>query len=198
AGRGGGGGAGAGAGSGAGAGTSGASGSAAAGAGGANGTAGEGGAGRGAAGAAGEAGGGSEAGAGGEGGGSGSRLYCPYDWMRVQTLGRSTDGSIDFELQRCMATVCGGGCQVYSVYFRITHDGRTDEAVDEQIEYTQTHHNWSDSLTATLPDRTLRWRVGITEPFGMEDTVAIDALDGSPILEDVVVPSETEGFFDWM
>jgi len=147
-------------------------------------------------GANGEAGAGAEAGAGGESGAGGYDLPCHEDLVRAETIGRTADGSVEFELERCMNLICGGGCPVSSVYLRVVYAGRTDEAWDEQIDYTQTHHNWYDSLTATLPERSLRWHVRQNpDAPGEEHLVGIDATDGSPILEELVVPSETQSYF---
>jgi hypothetical protein len=141
------------------------------------------------AGLAGTSGGGNEAGAGGEPGTPNFDLSCPDGMVRVVVLGRTVDESVEFELERCMSEVCGGGCAVDAVYFRITFEGRTDEAWDDDLDYTRTHHNWGDSLTATLPDRTLRWRVNVNDNY-----VAIDATDASPILEELLVPAEIDYF----
>ena len=120
-------------------------------------------------------------------------FVCSAGNTLVETTGRTDDGRVEFELDRCMASICAGGCQVFSVYFRLVYDGRTDEAWDAQIDYTLTHHNWDDSLIAALPDRSLRWEVKLVDvESGIANFVAIDALDGSPILEEIAVPSETE------
>jgi len=95
----------------------------------------------------------------------------------------SKDG-VSFRLDRCMPQICGGGCPVSSPQLVIVHPGGTDVGLAAQIEYGKTHHNWMDSLVATLPDRRLRWMVVFDFDDGMveQHTVAIDALDDSPIL----------------
>jgi hypothetical protein len=105
----------------------------------------------------------------------------------------ATNGDVAFRLDRCMAPVCGGGCPVTSPQLIVVTPGHTDVATSDVIAYTQTHHNWLDSLVATLPDRRIDWHV----EFVFEDslverhTISIEALDGSPILDETVFEIES-------
>lgn len=104
-------------------------------------------------------------------------------------------GDVWFRLERCMPMICGGGCPVSSPQLVITHAGRTDVATSDLIVYTKTHHNWLDSLVATLPDRKLLWRVEFDFEDGLVERhiLAIEALDGSPILLETTIAIRPHG-----
>jgi hypothetical protein len=110
---------------------------------------------------------------------------------RVRETARSAEGDVSYVLDRCMWMVCAGGCDVTDVSFSLTYGGRTDFARGDEVAYTRTHHNWNDSLVATLPDRLLRWRVVFSLDDGtLTPYVSVEARGGAVILP------ETRLFFD--
>jgi hypothetical protein len=136
--------------------------------------------------------GGGEAGGPGTGGTNGDAFVCDTNDFHLATdAGQTEDGMVAFELLRCMPQLCAGGCPVLDVFFSLTYQGRTDEATSSEIEYTQTHHNWADDLVATLSDRRLRWRTQVPEAgeFILEHHVAVEDLEGNPILVETQVPA---------
>jgi hypothetical protein len=101
---------------------------------------------------------------------------------------------VSFVLRRCTAPICAGGCDTYPIYFSLTHDGMTDVAdARGAFMYMQTHHNWMDSLVATLPDRRLRWRVEFDGGCTLTHFVSAETLDGTPILADTAVGTTSCG-----
>ena len=99
--------------------------------------------------------------------------------------GHSADGKVSYVLNRCAFNACAGGCGIGEVYFSLTYLGRTDAAKGAQVQYTRTHHNWNDALTATLPDRLLKWWVVLDENDPELDwtmQVSVEARDGAIIL----------------
>ena len=123
----------------------------------------------------------------GDDGGAGT---CePAEWLFRMHGGRTDDGSVAFLLRFCQANACGGGCERYPIDFSLTFDGATWNATRPQIEYTVTHHNWYDSLVATLPDRRLRWRVDTdVMTFGWHHYVSAESLAGDVLLPETEVP----------
>jgi hypothetical protein len=110
----------------------------------------------------------------------------PESQERVTIQGTSADGSVGFVLHRCMSQICAGGCGVYDVHLSLCYDGRTDEAGSDQIEYTLTHHNWDDSLVATLSDRRLSWQTEIESSYAL----AVETLGGDVILPDTLIRAQ--------
>jgi len=109
----------------------------------------------------------------------------PPDCGEGLSIERSADdGTVAFELYRCMPQICGGGCPVSQPQLVLRANGHVDVATPDTIEYTKTHHNWADALVATLPDRRLRWRVEFDFSEGMVERhfVSSETLDGTPIL----------------
>ena len=110
---------------------------------------------------------------------------CRANFSPERTTGRNSSG-VSFELHRCIGgPICAGGCPAYAVYFALTHGGATYAALEPDIAYTATHHNWTDHLVATLPDRRTYWRIEFD--FGGTGVVhrhyvRSEALDGTPIL----------------
>ncbi len=116
-----------------------------------------------------------------------SALICqpPTEDFGRQTA-KSADGAVRYVLDRCaVSRICAGGCAIAEASFTLTYGGRTDNARGADITYTRTHHNWNDSLVATLPDRVLRWKVVVDEAsptFVMKAFVQVDTSQGTPIL----------------
>jgi len=109
----------------------------------------------------------------------------------VRETAASASGDVSYVLDRCMWMICAGGCDVSRVSFSLTYGGRTDSASGDDIVYTRTHHNWNDSLVATLPDRVLEWRVAFSLDGGtLTPFVSVETRGG-----DVILP-ETRLFFD--
>ncbi|MBN1947214.1 MAG: hypothetical protein JW797_16200 [Bradymonadales bacterium] len=108
------------------------------------------------------------------------------DWALVTREGWNDE--VSFRLDRCMPQICGGGCPVSSPQLIVVTAQRTYVATSEVIVYTQTHHNWLDSLVATLSDCRITWRVEFTfeEQLLELHYIAIETLDGTPILEETV------------
>lgn len=113
-------------------------------------------------------------------------LMCdPEHEVLWPQTGHSADGKVSYVLNRCAFNACAGGCGIGDVYFALTYLGRTDAAKGAQVQYTRTHHNWNDALTATLPDRVLKWWVVLDENDPELDwtmQVNVEALDGTVIL----------------
>ena len=99
--------------------------------------------------------------------------------------GMTANGEVRWALNRCAWNVCAGGCAVGDVYFALTYNGRSDAARGSDIAYTRTHHNWNDSLIATLPDRVLKWRIVVDESastFKPKYFVSVQSRTGASIL----------------
>ncbi len=114
----------------------------------------------------------------------------PANQVFWHEMGMSANGQVRFVLDRCERNVCAGGCDIFGVYFALTYDGRTDAAKGSDIAYTRTHHNWHDSLVATLPDRVLKWRIVVDElapVFAPKQYVSVETLAGAAILADTEV-----------
>lgn len=110
--------------------------------------------------------------------------------------GKSADGQVRSVLNRCASNLCGGGCGIGTVGFAVTYNGRTDAAKGASIKYTKTHHNFDDSLVATLPDRVLKWRINgdPIDPngpaFQARYFVSVETLDGTPLLAETQVVAD--------
>jgi hypothetical protein len=124
---------------------------------------------------------------------AGGPMTCePAEWLFRSHAGQTDDGSVAFSLRFCQANACGGGCERYPIDFSLTFDGATWTAIRPQIEYTVTHHNWYDSLVATLPDRRLRWRVDTdVMTWGWRHYVSAETLAGDVLLAETEVPVPT-------
>ena len=111
---------------------------------------------------------------------------CPTFWRHSIRAGASTDGSVSFELERCGELCVAGGCRVQPLAFSLTYGGATYRATASQIEYSATHHNWTDSLVATIADRRLRWRIegGVATPG---EYVSAEDLAGATLLAETMV-----------
>lgn len=111
---------------------------------------------------------------------------CLGDDLLVTREG--TNGDVSFRLDRCMPSICGGGCPVYSPQLTVVTPDRTCVALSDDIVYTKTHHNWGDSLVATLSDVRVTWRVEFDFDEGMVELhyVAIESIDGAPVLAETL------------
>jgi hypothetical protein len=118
-------------------------------------------------------------------------LMCdPAREVLSHLAGMTPNGQVRYVMDRCSRNVCAGGCDIGAVSFALTYAGRTDAAKGSDIAYTRTHHNWNDSLVATLPDRVLKWRIVVDElapVFPPKQFVSVETLAGDPILADTEV-----------
>lgn len=110
--------------------------------------------------------------------------------MLVHRAGDSADRAVSFVLDRCFAQVCVGGCIVSDVSLTLGYQGRTDVVSGDQIEYTPSHHNFSDALVGTLPDRRIRWRFELEAPNGELHFLSVEALDGAVILPETSIHTD--------
>jgi hypothetical protein len=117
-------------------------------------------------------------------------VICPTYWRHSIRGGASTDGTVSFELERCVELCVAGGCRVQALAFALTYGGATHRASASQLSYSATHHNWTDSLVASLPDRRLRWRTEGGGPVAGE-FVSAETLEGAALLPETPV-SATE------
>lgn len=124
-----------------------------------------------------------------------SVFECDLEFMRLFPMGgESEDGAVSYLMDSCIQVpeLCVGGCYVFSASFSLSYLGRTDHASSAQVEYTSTHHNWSDSLVATLPDRRLFWRTDFDSGGSDTMTVAVEGLDGVVILPETEIVRSIE------
>src|SRR5262245_46516572 len=114
---------------------------------------------------------------------------CETFYRFSHDTGATTDGTVSFDLRRCIRLCPAGGCEAYAFYYALRHDGATHIADRrEQIEYTVTHHNWQDSAVATLADRRIRWRIDYDLGTGaMVYYVSSERLDGTPLLPETLI-----------
>jgi hypothetical protein len=114
---------------------------------------------------------------------------CEDFYRFSHDTGATGDGTVSFDLRRCIRLCPAGGCEAYAFYYALRHDGTTHTASRrEQIEYTVTHHNWQDSAVATLADRRIRWRTDFELDTGdVIYFVSSETLDGTPILPETLI-----------
>ena len=114
---------------------------------------------------------------------------CDTFYRFSHDTGATADGTVSFDLRRCIRLCPAGGCEAYAFYYALRHDGATHTADRrEQIEYTVTHHNWQDSAVATLADRRIRWRTDYDLMTGaMVYYVSAETLDGTPLLAETLI-----------
>ncbi len=102
---------------------------------------------------------------------------------------RSADGGVSMTLVRRWGAQGVGQSAIYApVSFALTFGGRTYLAdAWDAFDYTNTHHNWNDALTATIGDVRLSWKVEYDlEHGGLVHTVS--ASGGATLPETVVSP----------
>jgi hypothetical protein len=102
--------------------------------------------------------------------------------------GESGAAAIHFTLDRVWAGVGIGKSQLWapaSFSLTVGNQSWTVTAWDA-LDYTNTHHNWEDSLVATADDgKVLTWRVAFMS--GIPNEVSATAADGTVILAPTVV-----------
>ncbi|MBZ0115647.1 MAG: hypothetical protein K8H88_01540 [Sandaracinaceae bacterium] len=108
--------------------------------------------------------------------------------LRDHEVVRGTAPGVSFALWRCYADQAAGRSALYRAdRFELAFEGRTYRATTLAIDYTNTHHNWADSLVAVpsgpgAPEVTLRWRVVFDSTVGLRHYVSASAAGGTVLL----------------
>jgi hypothetical protein len=115
----------------------------------------------------------------------GAPRHFPDDVLEAAT----GDGAVSMKLVRRWGAQGVGESAIYApVAFALTFGGRTYLAdAFDAFDYTNTHHNWNDRLTATVGDVQIHWKVAYDlDEGGLEHTVW--ATGGAALPETAVTP----------
>jgi len=113
--------------------------------------------------------------------------------MRAPLSGTSKDGQVSFAIARRWAGYGVGKSQLYAPELFTLTIGAATYSVDawDALTYTNTHHNWADTLEGVADDGThIHWRVSFFD--GIDNELSATDADGNVVLAPTVIDREDE------